>query len=80
MRGLRALKVPAHSYGALLAPAFVNKLPPELKLILTCEIGGSAWDLEQLMTAFGRELDAREHELVPGNTSDNPNLPQQLYW
>ena len=71
VRGLRALKVPAHSYGALLASALVNKLPPELKLILTRELGGSAWDLEQLMTAFGRELDARERVFVSGNTSGN---------
>ena len=70
VRGLRALRVPAHSYGALLASALVNKLPPELKLIITREMGGSAWDLEQLMTAFERELDARERVFVSSNASN----------
>ena len=58
MRGLKALKVPAQSHGGLLMPVLVNKLPPELRLIITREMAEELWDLERLMKTFEREVDA----------------------
>jgi len=34
IRGLKALKVPAQTYGGLLTSILVNKLPPELRCIV----------------------------------------------
>ncbi len=53
MRGLRTLRVPAQTYGGLLTSMtsiLVNKLPPELKLIVTRGMTGDVWDLDRLMT------------------------------
>ena len=38
----------------------VNKLPPELQLVVTREMTGKSWDLERLIMTFEREIDARE--------------------
>lgn len=38
IRGLRALGVPAETYGGLLMSVLVNKLPPEVKLIVSREL------------------------------------------
>ena len=50
VRGLRALRVPAQSYGGLLTSVLINKLPPELRLIVTREMTGESWDLQRLMS------------------------------
>ena len=70
MRRLEALKVPAQSYGGLLTSVLFNKLPPELRLIVTPEMTGESWDLEQLMKTFEREINAREHALIPTRPSN----------
>ena len=79
VRGLKALKVPAQTYGTLLTSVLINKLPPELRLIVTREMRGLTWDLERLMMAFGQELDARERVFTPssagGNRRSQPRLP-----
>ena len=83
MRGLKALKVPAQSYGGLLTSVLVNKLPPELRLIITREMVGELWDLERLMRTFELEVDARERAFVPTSSStgfsnsrrNQPRLP-----
>ena len=46
VRGLEALKVPSQTYGGFLTSVLVNKLPPELRLIITREMTGLTWDLE----------------------------------
>ena len=52
IRGLKALRVPSQTYGGFLTSILINKLPPELRLIVTCEMTGLTWDLEQLMRIF----------------------------
>ena len=77
IRGLKALRVPAQTYGGLLISVLVNKLPPELRLIVTREMTGEAWDLERLMRIFEREIDARERAFVPTNQGNvrRPRVP-----
>lgn len=80
VRGLEALKVPSQTYGGFLASTLINKIPPELRLIITREMTGLTWDLARLMKIFGREIEAREHAFVPTNDSSNtrrnqPRLP-----
>ena len=57
VRGLRALGVPTESYGGLLTSVLINKLQPEIKLIVSRELTGEKWDLDQLMRIFEREVD-----------------------
>jgi hypothetical protein len=60
IRGLRALGVPASSYGGLLSSILISKLPAELRLIVSRELNESDWNLETMMQIFRREVEARE--------------------
>ena len=71
VRGLRALGVPATSYGGILSSVLVNELPPEIRLIVSREMAGDGWNLDKVMKIIEREVDARERASVP-TTSSNP--------
>ncbi len=43
IRGLRALGVRPESYGGLLTSVLVNKLPSEIRLIVSRETGSGTW-------------------------------------
>ena len=77
VRGLRALRVPAQTYGGLLTSVLINKLPPELRLIVTREMTGESWDLQRLMRVFEQEIDARERAFVPTSQGNvrKPRIP-----
>ena len=64
-RGLRALGVPAVSYGSLLAPVILSKLPPELRLIVSREVREDRWQLDELMQV----IDADNNSGKPNNGS-----------
>lgn len=66
VRGLRALGVPAESYGGLLTSVLVNKLPSELRLIVSREITTGRWDLDGVMKILEREVEARERASTTG--------------
>ena len=60
MRGLRFLGISAELYGNLLSSILMNKLPQELRLIISREIQHDEWEIEQIMEIIEREVDARE--------------------
>ena len=60
VRSLRSLSVPLSSYGHLLSSLFMNKLPEDLRLIVSREIGDAEWTVDQLMTIVENEISARE--------------------
>lgn len=60
VRGLRALGVPAESYGTLLISILMNKLPPEIRLVASRELTGEVWGMEEVMKIVNREVTARE--------------------
>ena len=68
VRGLRALGVPPDSYGGLLTSVLVNKLPPEIRLIISRAMNGESWDLDQVLKIFEQEVDARERTSLPSST------------
>ena len=63
IRGLRALGVPTETYGGLLTLVLVNKLPPEVKLIVSRELTGENWDLDRVM----KILEAHHGQWQPTN-------------
>ena len=94
VRGLRSLGVPAASYGSLLSSVLMNKLPQELRLIVSREVQNEEWELERLMRIVEREIDARErastanqvprrpHRELPTATallSSGPVIPKSSY-
>ena len=75
VRGLRALGVPAKSYGGggLLTLVLVNKLPPEIRLIVSTT---GRWDLDVVMKILEREVHARERASSTGASTAPPPPPK----
>ena len=59
VRGLQALGTDSAQYGALLIPIFMEKLPEELRLIVSREHKGN-WELTSVIKAVKNEVEARE--------------------
>ncbi len=69
MRSLKSLGIEAASYGALLSPVLLAKLPPDLRLIVSRKVSDSSIDIDVLLTTFEEELTARKRA--------NPHLPRR---
>lgn len=87
IRGLRALGIPAESYGSLFTSVLVNKLPQEICLIVSREMSAERWDLGRVMIMFEQEIIARERASVPSSipitasqNTHNSNLCIQQFW
>ena len=62
IRSLGCLGVESDSYGSILCPVLLNKIPPELhvQLIVSCKVPEHSWTLDKLMEAIEEELMAHE--------------------
>ena len=60
IRSLKSLGVEPESYGGLLCPVLLSKIPQDLRLIVSRKVSESDWKLDLLMTAIEEELEARE--------------------
>ena len=60
VRGLEALGIASDTYDSLLVPVMMNKLPEELRLIITRRFEGGIWHLDKLLKSFKEEVEARE--------------------
>ena len=69
VRRLASLGVEANSYGGPLASVLISKIPQELQLIVSRKLGNKDWDLDELMTTFGEELQARERATAIHSTT-----------
>ena len=70
VRSLKSLGVDSKTYGTLLASVFLNKLPQELRLIVSRKT--SDVELDQLLKEVEQEIDARERAQA---TQPNPGQP-----
>ncbi|XP_065904623.1 uncharacterized protein [Dysidea avara] len=73
VRGLRALGIAADSYGSLLSPVILKKLPQELRLIVSREVREGRWNLDELMRLIDVEIKARECASNTSNASTDGN-------
>ena len=64
VRSLEALGVGSDSYGSLLSPVLVKKLPNELRLMVSREISGDR-ELKSIMKILSGELEVRERSATP---------------
>ena len=84
IRGLKALGVSSESYGSLLSPVLMNRIPQELRLIVSREVKGGDWELDSLLKVLHQELEARKRAMgTPNNYSPTTNSPSQRndrYW
>ena len=61
IRGLNALGVESQSFGDLLVPIVMEKIPSELRLVVSRKFGSEeSWNLDALLSALKTELEARE--------------------
>ena len=65
VRSLKALGVNSKSYGTMLTPVLLTKLPPSIRLIVSRKISDADLNLETLQTALEEELVARERSGTP---------------
>ena len=61
---LKALEVRPDTYGTMLSSVFLNKLPPELYLIISRNVTDEELNIETLLTMVEKELTARERTLM----------------
>ena len=64
VRSLKSLGLPSGSYGSLLSSIIMNKLPQELRLIISREIKDQEWHLDIIMRVLENELEARERAVL----------------
>ena len=68
VRGLKSLGVSAKSYGSLLVSVLLNKLPQELRLIVSRQVKEEEWNLDGLLSMVEKEISARERASSSGQT------------
>jgi hypothetical protein len=72
VRGLESLEKYPDSYGSILIPIILGKLPQELRLNITRDNGGGDWDFQTLRTAIFREFTIQDEYSSPiSSVSDN---------
>ncbi len=64
IRSLKSLGLKPDSYGSLLCPVLLAKLPADLQLIISRKVSEEDWKLEFLMAAVEEEITARERIVV----------------
>lgn len=74
VRSLKSLGVDSKTYGTLLASVLLNKLPQELRLIVSRKT--SDVELDQLLKEVEQEIDARERAQA---TQPNPSQPTKRH-
>ena len=72
MRGLRALRVDAGSYGQLLSSILMNKLLTEMHLIISHEPSSGKWNVEEMMGVINHEIEAREQSTTTSHVQKHP--------
>ena len=77
MRSLKSLGVAAESYGSLLASVLMNKLPQELRLIVSQQVSEDVWNLDKLMDIMKKEITARER--AAGSIQVSRKAPKDPY-
>ena len=76
VRGLKSLGVSAESYGSLLTSVLMNKLPQELRLIVSRQVGEDAWNLDELMNVMEKEITTRER--AAGSNQISRRVPRDV--
>ena len=79
VRALQALGIDSGSYGKLLIPLLMEKLPSSMRLIISRTVDDPQWDLDVLLKAFDHEIEARERcEPIGTNPTDSPTPKKPL--
>ena len=72
VRALQALGINSESYGKLLIPLFMEKLPLNMRLIISRAVDQPKWDLAVLLNAFDNEIARERCEPIGTNPTNLP--------
>ena len=78
---LASLGVESDTFGGLLCPVLINKIPADLQLIISRKVSEADWNLDILMKAIEEEIVARERVSAGSNrlpvrrTTSEPKTP-----
>ena len=75
IRSLQALGIKAESYGSLLIPVIMEKIPEEFRLVISRKMKSDTWDVNELIGAFKEELEAREKSRFVGGSGNVVEKP-----
>ena len=64
IRSLQSLEVQSATYASTFCPKLLSKLPHELRLIISRSLPSEQWDLDVMLEAIEKELNARERSGV----------------
>ena len=74
IRGLASLGISSNSYGSLLIPIIMQKLPQEIRLEIARISTSDVWKIQELLDTIKKEIEAREaSEEVQTRDSRNRN-------
>ena len=71
IRGLESLGIKTESYGQLLIPIIMSKLPLDMRLQVSRQSSKKVWEIDELLALIQKEIEARETtELVKLKQTD----------
>ena len=75
VRSLRALGVQSDSYGEILVSVIMQKLPQEIRLLISRNQPEEGWKLDSVMATLETEVEARERAAAGTHTSNRKAPP-----
>ena len=69
VRSLNCLGYDCHSYGPMLIPILLSKLPQDLNLEIRRKFGKNVWDIKSIIDTLRLEIEAREKIVSVGNSN-----------
>ena len=79
IRSLANLKIESETYGTLLIPMILAKLPEEMQLLISRKVGKDDWKLDELLKEFRIELEARERCSLLQSTTEKKEGARRKY-
>lgn len=79
IRGLKALEVEVESYGSVMVSILMNKLPHEIRLIVSRSLKLEKWDFNDVMHIMEQEVDARERSFMSTQQIQQPRKQPPLH-
>ena len=79
VRNLTDLNVEMNFYGTLLISIIFDRIPNELRIIISRKFKNDVWDLRNLIYIFKQELFARERCYAIGKDAEN-NVPKDPFF
>ena len=79
LRSLQNLGVSSESYGSLLIPVILSRIPEELRLLMSRKIDKNSWNVNEVLSQLKIELEARERCSLLNSNPNRPNKKGNMY-